>query len=136
MGVFIFLLELFIEFLEVFEVLRRGRNELVVADQANSLNCNRIANNLAVSGYSVPCKVSKLCFLFLGRIERSQKSGLCPLAETVVSPHDDIRTVLSGSGLHELHFYLIRVSYGNLDAGCFGEFLSDFGNSVIALVTV
>ena len=66
----------------------------------------------------------------------NQQTGLDPLTVTVVSPEEDVRAVAGGGGLLELHFYLIRVSDGHLDAGLGFELLAYFGQAVVALVTV
>ena len=53
-----------------------------------------------------------------------------------MSPEEDVRAVAGGGGLLEFDFNLIRVGDGDLDAGFGFKLLADFGQAVVALVTV
>jgi hypothetical protein len=66
----------------------------------------------------------------------SQQARLRVAAKAVVRPEDDVRAITGGGNLREFLFQLVRMLYGDFDAGVFFEFFTHFSQAVIAFVAV
>ncbi|SAG55397.1 Uncharacterised protein [Enterobacter asburiae] len=135
-GGFTFRLQLFIQFRDLFPGFRWVWYQVFVVNQRQGFNRDRVSDQLAVIANGIPGEREQL--VLEGFIWRHfcQQARLRVTPETVMRPEDDVRAVAGCCNLRELLFQLVRMFYGNFDAGIFFEFFAHFGQAVIALIAV
>lgn len=128
--------QLGVEFQHLVEGGRRRRYQGLVVEQADGLDCHRVAPQLAAVGHRIPGKILDLVLGLGTGGDRRDQPALRPFAEAVVGPDEDVRAVAGGGGLLELVGGAVRVGHLHGDAGVGGEALADLGQALVALVAV
>ena len=112
-------------------------DEVLVVDEADGFDGDRVAPDLAVEGHGVPGEVED-AVLDLGG---SGSTGAIrpaggPFAEAVMGPDEDVGAVAGGGGLLELVGHRLRMLDDDVDAELVGELVADRLQAVVALVAV
>ena len=122
--------------IELHEILKGVGHVLVrydraVADHGDGLDAHRVAPGLAVHGQRVPGELEELVPLLGIRRDRRYEAGVRPLAEAVMRPEVDVRTLAAGGGLLELDLGLLLVLNLYLYSGFLGIALRDLGKRIV-----
>ncbi|SBG74474.1 Uncharacterised protein [Klebsiella variicola] len=126
----------FIQRRDLFPGFRRVRHQVLVINQGQGFNRHRIGDQFAVKAHGIPGEGIEFVLERFVRGDFSQQAGLCVAAETVMRPEDDVRAVAGRRNLRELLFQLVRMLYGNFNAGVFFKLFTHFSEAVIAFVAV